>query len=103
MAEERRARVLAELDHREKGGYGRHDERLTLVTGEVVDALVYVAEPGNPNYVGPAPLEAIAGIIRTAVGPSGANLEYILRLDEALRAMGAPDPHVSGLVALLEE
>jgi cation transport protein ChaC len=38
------------------------------------------------------------------VGPSGPNVEYVLRLAEALRSIGAPpeeDEHVFELAALL--
>ena len=88
-----RARALARLDHREQGGYRRRDVRVD-VGGEVVPALVYVAEPGNPEYLGPAPLDAMVEQIRRARGPSGRNDDYVLRLARWLRAAGARDPHV---------
>jgi cation transport regulator ChaC len=61
----------------------------------------YVATPENPNYLGPAPLEAIAAQVRASHGPSGANIDYVLRLAEALRAIGAEDAHVFDLARLL--
>lgn len=110
--------VLAGLDHREKGGYARHRVRLELGTpraptagagrpapaaasGTVEGALVYVATEANPNYLGPAPLEAIAAQVRSARGPSGPNVEYVLRLAEALRELGDEDPHVFAVARLL--
>ena len=60
-------------------------------------ALLYLATPGNPNYLGPASLPAIAAQILASRGPSGANVEYLLRLAEALRALAADDPHVFAL------
>jgi len=95
------AAVLRALDHRESGGFDRLE---VLVHGRAVApplaALVYVAPPGNPNYLGPAPVEEMAAQIRRCHGPSGANLEYLLRLREALHAMDAHDPHVWELAEL---
>lgn len=102
VAPEAREAVLRRLDRREQGGYVR--ERVTLHLpegGRVEGALVYVATPANPNYLGPAPLEAIAAQVRRSHGPSGANLEYVLRLAAALRAMPAADAHVFAVEALL--
>lgn len=87
--------VGARLDYREKGGY----ERVTLEVvlpgeGRVVEATTYIASPENPDYLGPAPLDVIARHIYRSRGPSGANIEYALELAEALRGMGADDPHV---------
>jgi cation transport regulator ChaC len=71
--------------------------------GEVMasEALVYMATPENPNWVGDAPLESIASIIRTSVGPSGPNIDYLLSLSTALREMGEHDEHVFALEALV--
>ena len=63
--------------------------------------LSYVATPANPNYLGPAPLPAIAEQIARAHGPSGPNAEYVRELARALRDMPADDPHVFELEALL--
>ena len=53
-------------------------------------ALVFIASdsPQNSNWLGPAEPEAIAQQIAQAVGPSGANCEYVYRLAEALREVG---------------
>ena len=97
------AQVLDELDHRERGGYERL--RVTLhfdgSTPPVTDALVYRATSGNPNYLGPAALPEIARQVREASGPSGPNVDYVLRLARSLRELGATDPHVFALEALL--
>lgn len=97
--------VLAALDFREKGGYERHIMRAAVVGLDVaaVDALTYLATPENPNYLGPAPLGAMADQIVSAVGPSGPNPEYLLKLDEALRGMGQRDPHVSTLAEAVRQ
>lgn len=98
-----RDEVLERLDHREKGGYARHDVSLVFQDGrpDVDQALVYVATPDNESYLGPAPLEAIAAQVRQSEGPSGPNDEYVLELAAALRALGASDPHVFALAALV--
>jgi cation transport regulator ChaC len=98
--------VLTRLDHRERGGYERVALDLSLVVGTASDAqtvrgLVYIAGPTNANYLGPAPLTAIAAQVAGAVGPSGANPEYVFELARSLRALGADDPHVFALEAEL--
>jgi cation transport regulator ChaC len=94
--------VLAHLDHREKGGYERLDVSLYLDgVAAPVPALLYVATERNAEYLGPAPLDALAAQIRVAHGPSGTNVEYVMRLAESLRALGADDPHVFDLAAAL--
>ncbi len=94
--------VLAALDHREKGGYARHEVRVHFAAAaREVDALVYVATRDNPNYLGPAPSGQIAEQIVASRGPSGSNIEYVLRLAAALRELGADDDHVYELERLV--
>jgi cation transport regulator ChaC len=88
--------VLAKLDHREQGGYARHPTWVHSERG-AREALVYVATPDNPNYLGEASLSEIAAQVRRSRGGSGANTEYVLELAEALRVLGAVDPHVFDL------
>lgn len=103
--------VLATLDHREQGGYARHDVPLYLTAGGAEGgaaraqetAILYIATADNPNYLGPAPLGEMARQVRASRGPSGPNPEYVLRLAEALAEMGAEDPHVFELARLLAE
>lgn len=94
--------VLAALDHREKGGYERLELEVVFEAGKAT-ALTWVAPPENPSYLGPAPIRAIAEQVVASVGPSGANVEYVLELDRALRRMGAPDPHVGGVARAVRE
>lgn len=103
-------RVLARLDHREKGGYQRH--RVPIFDGAPTDeyieptvdeALVYVATENNPNYLGPAPPDAIARQVFEAKGPSGHNAEYVMRLAESLRQFEVEDPHVFAIDAALRK
>ncbi len=94
--------VLAELDHREKGGY----DRITLAAaplggGPSLTAITWIAAPGNPYHLGPTPIAAMVEQIRDAVGPSGPNAEYVLRLAEALAELGIEDPHVDEVARAL--
>jgi len=97
--------VLAGLDHREKGGYRRITVDVSLSEGGALSgALMYLATEDNPNYAGPAPIEAIAEQVRRCRGPSGTNVEYVVRLAEALQALGVPeaeDAHVFELARLV--
>ena len=68
-----------------------------------VAGFVYRANEHNPNYLGPAPLTAIAAQVATSHGPSGANIEYVLRLAEALRALQVDDAHVFALERLVRD
>ncbi|MCE2390873.1 MAG: gamma-glutamylcyclotransferase [Proteobacteria bacterium] len=95
------ARILSDLDRRERGGYRRRRVEIGFDDGSSVGALVYVASPDNPNYLGPAPLEEIASQIARSRGPSGRNSEYLLELAAGLRAIGARDEHVFALETLL--
>lgn len=101
-----RESVLASLDYRERGGFSResvaiHFSQAGRPTGETVMAVLYVATETNPNYLGPAAMHELADQIRRSHGPSGSNVEYVLKLADALRAMGAEDDHVFALEALL--
>jgi cation transport regulator ChaC len=92
--------VSARLDARESGGFERVELEVELSAApRRVRALVYVARDGNPNFLGPAPLEAIAAQVRGARGRSGSNLDYVLALAQALRELGREDAHVFLLAA----
>lgn len=87
--------TLAHLDYREKGGYQLEQTVLKFgADASVPEGLVYIATPENPNYLGPADPSDIARQVCGSTGPSGPNDEYVLKLAEALRAIGADDPHV---------
>lgn len=96
-------RVLAYLDHRERGGYTRTELSLTTLSGSPLDgsAAAYIAHEGNPCWLGEAPLAAIARQVCGAVGPSGRNVDYVLSLQRVLRESGISDEHIEELAALL--
>lgn len=98
------------LDHREKNGYERKTVPLELSvrsdedydgTTITVEGVFYVAPLNNFAFLGDAPLHEMAHQIRHAHGPSGANIDYVLELDAALRDLGARDEHVHALAKLL--
>lgn len=99
---ERATHTLANLDKREQGGYTQTAVPLTLGNGTTVEALTYIASNTNPNYLGPASLEAIAEQISRSRGPSGANIEYLTRLADELRRMKIMDQHVFTLESLVK-
>ena len=89
--------MFEHLDHREKNGYLREVVELLFDEGPGEEALVYIAGPDNPAYLGPAGEADIAAQIGNSVGPSGPNRDYLLQLAAALRKLGAYDAHVFGL------
>lgn len=91
---EERDDLLARLDHRERGGYDRLEVELRCADGLVRPALVYMANPDNENWLGPAPIPAIAEQVLKSAGPSGPNRDYVLRLAEALETIDGLDEHV---------
>ncbi|PWG61912.1 gamma-glutamylcyclotransferase [Spiribacter halobius] len=94
--------VFGRLDYREKNGYLRFATELTLADGRAAEGLVYIATADNEAFAGEAPLPDIARQIAEAAGPSGSNREYLLRLAQALRNLGADDPHVFELERLVK-
>ena len=97
-------RVIDNLDFREKGGYTKAVvDAASLDGSRTVRALIYTANSSNPLFMGePESLgctapAAVAERIHRAVGPSGPNCEYLFKMDEYLRKVGAIDSHVAGL------
>jgi len=106
LGDSTREAILDSLDLREQGGYERHSVEFHCADGHrsgAFSALVYLAGPENPHYLGPAPLYSIAEQARRAQGPSGGNLDYVLRLSASLGELGVQDDHVEELAALLRD
>ena len=90
--------VLGRLDVREKGGYTI--ENVTIFPKGCtcpMAACTYVAVPENAEYLGSSSMRVMADQIMSSSGPSGTNVEYLMRMAAALRHMGVVDPHVSAL------
>ena len=95
--------VLIKLNYREKDGYSTHNVSISFPCSEECSepGLIYIANPGNPQWLGEAPLAEIAAQVRACAGPSGENREYVVNLASSLRRMGASDPHVFEIARLL--
>lgn len=99
---------LASLDQREIAGYERREvvcwvRERTAGAPPQVNALTYVADATNPYFVDGEPLVETARVVRASAGPSGHNVEYVLRLAEALADLGAEDTHVFELANLVSD
>ncbi|MFT7220612.1 MAG: cation transport protein ChaC [Candidatus Azotimanducaceae bacterium] len=93
--------VISHLDHREKGGYERHQVSTLNEQNEIINATTYIADQHNSSFIGESPLDVIAQRIRDACGPSGSNKEYILQLHQTLTELGIADDHISKLAQLV--
>uniref|UniRef100_A0A8B9PCS7 Gamma-glutamylcyclotransferase n=1 Tax=Apteryx owenii TaxID=8824 RepID=A0A8B9PCS7_APTOW len=73
--------------------------------GEPILALVYIATPQNPSYLGPASEEDIAAQIIVSSGCAGHNIEYLLRLADFMRYFcpQAKDEHLFSIEEKSEE
>ena len=87
--------VGQQLDHREKGGYERTNEKFCTKDGKTWEITVYQGSLEDEQYAGPAPLEEMAKTIYETSGPSGSNKEYLYNLADSLRdVIGVEDEHV---------
>jgi len=94
--------VFDHLDHREKNGYERVAIKIALEeSGGEVHGLTYRAAQDNHAYLGPVPMPQLAAQIARSRGPSGSNTEYLLKLAQALRDIGARDEHIFELENIL--
>lgn len=106
VSKQQQDEALANLDHREKGGYERLVIDIFFNEDNFTSGITYYATAGNPNYLGEAPYSELARQIASAHGPSGSNTEYIYKLSESLQQMNTSDAHVDLVlqeVRLIEE
>lgn len=95
--------TFEQLDFREKNGYLRFATTLEFGDGESAEGLVYIATEDNAAWLGPASEAEIARHIAGSAGPSGSNRDYVFKLADALRKLGADDPHVFAVEAGLRD
>ena len=104
--------ILAEIDKREKYGYVRRVTEAFCPTTNVSlgECYLYCAseDPSIDVFLRPAAgftntpeeLHRIAQVIARAQGPSGRNLDYLLKLKQALTELGFHDAHVDEIYHL---
>ncbi|KAN0006546.1 hypothetical protein ACTFIV_004964 [Dictyostelium citrinum] len=99
--------ILKNLDYREKGGYERHELDVFLEEGDDIEpygkAIVYLATTENLEFLGEDTNENIANQIFRSIGPSGRNIDYLLKLANSLHDMGVTDKHVFEIERLVLE
>lgn len=78
------------------GGYISQFVTFYPASGQPFKVLVYVATPKNPLWMGHADERTIAQQVIDCSGPSGHNVEYIIRLAEFMREHFTEDhdPHL---------
>lgn len=94
--------TMSQLDQREQNGYGQQSISLTLDTGQVIQAMTYIAQPGNPWDLGSPSETLLAAQIQAACGPSGTNLAYFQHLHWASQCLNEADDHLEGIALALE-
>lgn len=94
---------FAHLDFREKNGYLRVLTDIHFQGGGTASGVVYVANPDNTAFLGPASEFEIAQHIARSQGPSGKNSDYLLQLAQALRGLDEVDEHVFAIERYLLE
>lgn len=97
------AKEFDHLDHREKNGYLRVIETITLCNGIKKPAVIYIGKPDNAAFLGPATEDEIAKHIFLCQGPSGKNRDYVYNLADSLRTFQQYDAHVFAIESLLRD
>lgn len=77
----------------------------TVFSGEAIQVVVYIATDQNCHWMGENCLKQVAREIVNAQGPSGHNIEYLLRLAKFMREEipGADDEHLFTLEKYVRE
>lgn len=82
--------------------YPRIASEQSIFNGEAFPVLVYIATPDNDYWMGDRPLLDLARDIAECQGPSGYNVEYLVRLADFMRdeLPNAEDEHLFTLERL---
>jgi len=76
---------------------------LTLVNGQAVRAITFVANVEHPQYEPDASVETVAKLVAKATGAFGPNIDYNHALDRALADLGLQDPYIEAIVLGLRQ
>jgi glutathione-specific gamma-glutamylcyclotransferase len=72
-------------------------------SGRELEALCYIVDRAHPQYAGRLSIEAQASMVRSAVGLSGANIDYVLNTVRHLEDAGIHDVELMALAQRLVE
>ena len=105
VAEADREAVVTYLRAREQISMVYHEvvRPARLAGGEMVGALVYVANQGHEQYAGGLSFEEILTIIRRSAGEMGPNVDYVTATLRRLEDMGIRDRALEQVVAALTD
>jgi cation transport protein ChaC len=98
------AETLRYLRAREQVSGVYREARLPVAlagSGREAVALTYIVERAHPNYAGQLPLALQARLIKTAVGRSGANLDYFISTLRHVAELGIRERELERLLALI--
>ena len=76
---------------------------IVLETGEKIPALTYVADRQHPQYAGQLDRSSMLELVRSGMGISGKNADYVTETNDHLVAIGVRDPDLEWLSARLRE
>lgn len=95
--------VHAYLEAREmdRGVYREAERPVLLEDGSTVTALAFLVDVRHVQYAGRLDVAEQVRLVRSGVGESGPNPEYVLETARHLEALGIRDRYLSELVAAL--
>lgn len=76
-------------------------KRVSLASGEAVEALTYAVDRRHPQCACGLSEEATVALVRQGQGEAGSNLDYVRNTHAHLVELGIHDPALSRLVTLL--
>jgi glutathione-specific gamma-glutamylcyclotransferase len=107
VAEDKRDSTLDYLREREQitEVYVEATKPVSLLdgSGREIEAVCYIVDRTHPQYAGRLAIETQARLVRSAVGRSGANIDYVLNTVRHLEEAGIYDVELMALAAHLAE